>query len=90
MNLETQFKVIFYSFVYGMFFIATFKGLKKIKLKKNFFKVLLELLFCFFHAITFYFLLYRIDYGILGYYIIVFVILGGIFCQLLYFKDKNT
>ena len=90
MNLESQFKVIFYSFIYGMFFVATSKVFKIIKIKKIFLKVLFELLFCFFHVIVFYSLLYRIDYGILNYYIVFFLIVGGSFCQLFYFKDKNT
>lgn len=90
MNLESQFKVIFYSFIYGMFFVSTFKAFKMIKFKKKFMKILLELLFCLFHVNIFYALLYKIDYGILNYYIVIFLIIGGFFCQLLYFEDKNT
>ena len=73
-----------------MFFLASFKALKLVKFKKNLLKVLCEVLFCFFHVITFYFLLYKINYGILNYYIVIFLICGGLFCQLLYFKDKKT
>lgn len=72
-----------------MFFIATLKILKTINFKKKIMKVLCELLFCFFHVVIFYLLLYKIDYGILNYYIVLFLIIGGLFCQLLYFLGKN-
>ena len=45
MNLELQFKVIFYSFIYGMFFFFTLKLLKLIKFKKNKYRFFVELLF---------------------------------------------
>lgn len=90
MNLESQFKVIFYSFIYGMFFVFSLKLFKMINLKKKIIKVVGELLFCFSHIIIFYYLLYKIDYGILNYYIVIFLIGGGVFCQLLYFSDKNS
>lgn len=89
MILENQFKVIFYSFIYGMFFVATLKALKLIKIKKKILKIFNEFFFCFTHVTVFYFLLYKINYGNLNYYMIIFLFLGGIFCQLLYFKDNN-
>lgn len=90
MNLEDQFKVIFYSFIYGMFFITTLKILKLFKFSKKTVKIISEFLFCVLHIIIFYYLLYKIDYGILNYYIVIFLLLGGLFCQLLYFKDKKS
>ena len=89
MKLENQFKVIFYSFIYGMFFVATFKLFKLLKIKNRILKIISELVFCFFHMGLFYFFLYKIDYGMLNYYIFIFLILGGLFCHLFYFKDKK-
>ena len=40
MKLENQFKVIFYSFIYGMFFVATFKLFKLLKIKNRILKSL--------------------------------------------------
>lgn len=89
MELENQFKVIFYSFIYGMFFLVTLRLMKLIKTRKKILKIIIEFFFCFIHVIIFYFLLYRINYGSLNYYMIIFLIFGGLFCQLLYFKDNN-
>lgn len=89
MSLENQFKVIFYSFVYGMFFIATLKALKLIKTRKKILKILCEFFFCFIHVIIFYFLLYKINNGNLNYYMAIFLFFGGLFCQQLYFKDNK-
>lgn len=89
MGLENQFKVIFYSFIYGMFFLVTLRLMKLIKIRKKILKIIIEFFFCFIHVIIFYFLLYKINYGSLNYYMIIFLILGGLFCQLLYFKDNN-
>lgn len=89
MSLENQFKVIFYSFIYGMLFLSTYKILKRLKFKKNILKIIMEFLFCILHAILFYFLLYKINNGMLSFYILIFLILGGLFCQLLYFNDKK-
>ena len=90
MSLDDQFKVIFFSFIYGMFFLASLKVLNLIKFKRKPVKILGELIFCFLHVIIFYFLLYKINYGILNYYIVIFLVCGGLFCQLLYFTDKKT
>lgn len=89
MNLETQFKVIFFSFIYGMFFMYTFNLLKKMNLKRKLIKYMFEFLFCILHISLFYFLLYKINYGILNYYIFIFLVLGGIFCKVFYYNDKN-
>lgn len=89
MNLESQFKVIFYSFIYGMFFVSTLKILKLFKFKNKVIKIICEFLFCISHVIIFYYLLYKLDYGILNYYIAIFLLCGGLFCQLLYFQDKK-
>ena len=89
MGLENQFKVIFYSFIYGMFFLVTLRLMKLIKIRKKILKIIIEFFFCFIHVIIFYFLLYKINYGSLNYYMIIFLIFVCLFFQLLYFKDNN-
>ena len=89
MNLENQFKVIFFSFIYGMLFFMVYKVLINVIFKRNIIKILSFFLFCIINVLFFYFLLYRINYGMLSYYIIIFLILGMLFCHLLYFKDNN-
>lgn len=90
MNLELQFKVIFYSFIYGMFFFFTLKLLKLIKLKKNKYRFFVELLFFMSHTTLFYYLLYKINNGIINTYIFILFILGMFFCHFLYFGDKKS
>jgi len=90
MELQEQFKVIFYSFIYGMFFITTLRVFKHIMIKNKFIKFFLELIFCLLHSSLFYYLLYNINRGILNYYIIIFLIIGAYFCKLFYFNDKKV
>ena len=89
MQLEEQIKVIFYSFIYGLFFLASYNFLNLIKFKNIFLKNLITFCFCMLHTLLFYFLLYKINGGILNYYIALFFILGIFFCHFLYFNDKN-
>lgn|GEM_PF-5788630 len=89
MDLESQFKVLFYSFIYGILFVSTYKLLRMIKFKKKFLKYLSELFFCLLHLSLFYFLLYKLNYGMLSIYIFLFLILGGLFCHSFYFGDKK-
>lgn len=89
MNLEEQFKVIFYSFIYGMFFLATLRMFLMLKIKKIFQRFITELIFLLCHATLFYFLLYKINNGIISIYIPILFILGMAFCHFLYFEDKK-
>ena len=86
MTLDEQIKVIFYSFIYGMFYYATYKMLKKITLRKKI-KLLIEFLFSISHVLLFYILLFLINDGALSFYILIFFSLGNIFCRLLYFNN---
>lgn len=90
MNLEEQFKVVFFSFIYGMFFLFTIKVIKNIKYKKIIYRFITELIFMIIHVLLFYFLLYKINGGILSFYIALFFIVGFFFCRLLYFSDKKS
>lgn len=90
MNLEEQFKVMFFSFIYGMFFLSTVKALKNIKYKKIIYRFIAELIFMIIHVLLFYFLLYKINGGILSVYIALFFLVGLFFCRLLYFSDKKS
>jgi hypothetical protein len=89
MDLQEQFKVIFYSFIYGMFFITTLRLFKFIHLRNKIVNFFIELIFCLLHSSLFYFLLYNINKGILNYYIVIFLIIGAYFCKLFYFNDKK-
>ena len=46
MNLENQFKVIFFSFIYGMLFFMVYKVLMNVIFKRNIIKIL-----SFFHTL---------------------------------------
>lgn len=89
MNLSLQFKSLFYSFIYGMFFLYTYKLFRHLILKNKIVKVILEFLFCLIHVILFYYFLYKINNGILSFYLAIFLSLGMFFCKILYFNDKN-
>lgn len=89
MVLEEQIKVIFFSFIYGMFYYFSYKLFKSIKFRKRYFKIFFELMFNMSHSILFFILLYILNGGILNFYLLLFFILGNIFCHFLYFKDKK-
>ena len=76
MTLEEQFKVLFYSFIYGMFFLSSLRIFNLIKVKKRVVKFMLEMLFVLSHIIIFYLLLYKINYGSLSFYIFLSFIIG--------------
>ena len=59
MTLEEQFKVLFYSFIYGMFFLSSLRLFNLINVKKMVVKFMLEMLFVLSHVIIFYILLYN-------------------------------
>ena len=85
MNLEEQIKVLFFSFVYGMFLFYTIKLLKKVKITNIVNNILVNIFFFTCHAVMFYFLLYKINGGILSFYIAISLLLGTIFCKVFYF-----
>jgi len=90
MILDEQIRVMFYSFIYGMFYLTSYKFFKKFKIKKMLVTIILNTIFCFSHVSLFYYLLYLINKGILSIYIMIFFILGIFICHLLYFNDKNN
>lgn len=90
MNLEEQFKVILYSFSYGMILFFMYKLFKMIIFKKKLLKYIYQLIFCTLNVVLFYFLLYKINNGILNFYIFLFLLLGVFFCKVFYFdKEKH-
>ena len=89
MTLEEQFKVLFYSFIYGMFFLSSLSLFNLIKIKKKIVKFMLEILFVLSHVIIFYLLLYKINYGVLSFYIFLSFIFGILFCKVLYFSNTK-
>lgn len=88
MNLEEQIKVLFFSFMYGMFLFYTIKLLKKVKTKKIIRNILINILFFICHAVLFYLFLYKINGGITSFYIVISLLLGVIFCKVFYFDDN--
>lgn len=89
MTLEIQFKVLMYSFIYGMFICASIKFNKRINIKNKLLKYAFNFFYCILLASLFYFLLYKINYGELNYYMFVLLCLGYMFCHFVYFKDKK-
>lgn len=89
MILEEQIKIIFISFIYGILFYSGYKKLKQLKIKKRVIRYVLEFIFCMLNSFFFFFITYKINGGILSYYMIIFVIIGILFCHLLYFDDKK-
>ena len=90
MILEEQIKIIFISFIYGILFYSGYKKLKQLKIKKRVIRYVLEFIFCMLNSFFFFFFItYKINGGILSYYMIIFVIIGILFCHLLYFDDKK-
>ena len=89
MNLAEQFRIIFYSFLYGIFFFSTLHYFKKIKFGKIIIKLMIETIFFIAHTILFYFLLFKINSGMLSMYIVIFMMIGIIFCKVLYYPAKN-
>lgn len=88
MDLTYQILVIFFSFIYGMFIYFSLTLFKKIKLL-NKIKILFQLLFCFAHVIIFYFILYKLNFGILNFYEYIFIFLGMLFCKEFYYNTKK-
>ena len=72
MILEEQIKIIFISFIYGILFYSGYKLLKCVKIKKRIIRYIIELVFCILNSFLFYYLIYKINGGILSYYIIIF------------------
>ena len=90
MNIYEQIKVLFFSFIYGMFLMSSLSIYKKLKINKRIIKFLSELLFCLSSMFIFYYLLYKINNGVLSIYIFIMLFLGVFFCKVLYFNNRNT
>lgn len=87
MILGLQIKIIFYSFIYGIFFYISLRLFKKITFKNKILKYFMQFIFCILNIFLFYFLLYKINYGILNYYELIFFFVGMFFCQSFYFNN---
>lgn len=60
-----------------------------LKVKNVIYKFIFQLIFFVLHVSLFYLLLYKINGGMLSFYIVIFLILGIFSCHLLYFNDKK-
>ena len=90
MNINEQIMVIFYSFIYGMFYLSTLRYYRKIEPKNLILKYLLGFIFMLLHTTLFYVLLYKLNNGMLSIYIVICFVLGCFFCHFLYFGDKKS
>ena len=88
MFLDVQLKVFFFSFIYGIFVYFFYRNILLLKTKKYMVKFSLNFFCCMLIVFLFYFLLYKINYGELNYYIFILFAIGCYFCHLLYYKDK--
>ena len=73
-----------------MFFLSTLRYFRMIVINNTIAKFLLELLFLLLHVSFFYFLLYKINNGVLSIYIGICFVFGCFFCHLLYYGDKKS
>lgn len=86
MNLEIQIKVLFYSFIFGMFLEFYLKLINKITFKKLIMKFLLIYSISIILPVLFYYLLYKINYGQINLYVFLSMFIGMRFCHRLYYK----
>lgn len=81
MTLLVQIKVILYTFMYSLISYYFYYKIKNIVVK------FIYLPFC---TSIYYYLLYKINGGIINVYTLFFVIIGLLFCKVFYFDKKNN
>ena len=80
MILLLQIRVLFFSFIYGIFFSFTFFINKNILLSKNrFFKIIINLLFILDHILIYFIFMSKINNSILHPYFFITFVLGIVF-----------
>ena len=83
MSLFIQFKMIFITFIYGLFFYFSFNVSKKVLIhSKKLMKIILNTLFMIDHALIYFILIKSINNSVLHIYLFIFFIL-------LYTKEKT-
>lgn len=87
MSITIQIKVLYYSFFSGIIFYLVQRILRNIK-RKEVEKILIYIINIIFFLL-YYYLLYKINYGILSSYLFISFIIGMFFCKILYFKRKS-
>ena len=89
MSLFIQFKMIFITFIYGLFFYFSFNVSKKVLIhSKKLMKIILNTLFMIDHALIYFILIKSINNSVLHIYLFIFFILG-IFFYDYYFTQKK-
>lgn len=79
MNLELQIQSLIFSFLFGLFFALMFNLLYKYLFKgKNWFRLITNIIFVFFHTILYFSLLTIINDGRIHIYFILMLSLGFI------------
>jgi len=82
MNLIIQIQTLVFSFVYGMFFQYTVCLNYKYLVKSNtYVKILVNFLFVIDHVLLYFFLLLKINNGILHLYFFISFLLGIVFLE---------
>lgn len=90
MILIVQIKILFLSFIYGLFFRYTYKKSKVYLLNKNIiYKTIINLLFMIDHSLIFFILIRKINNSKLHIYMFPFFILGYLFFDFYFTHKKN-
>ena len=79
MNIETQIQSLLISFFYGMFSSLIFNTFYLVLYNKNIFiKIISNILFCLVNSITYFYIMYLINYAEIHPYFILLLIFGFI------------
>jgi hypothetical protein len=86
MELFNQFQGLVFCFLYALFFSFVYSFFNRLfyKIRKSILRYLLEIFICGVAAILFFFLLVKINYGFLNFYMIICFVLGLFVYELIY------
>lgn len=76
-SLDIQFKMIIFSFCYGVIYFLELKCLKKLLYKKY----IISILFGLMNGVLYFFLLKIINYGILNINLLIYFVIGFYVCK---------
>lgn len=77
MDLITQIKLVLFSFLFGIFFAFMLDvNCKYINSKRKIYRTIFTIFFMFFHVLLYFWILQKINSGILHYYSFLCILLG--------------
>lgn len=77
MTLITQIKLVLFSFLFGIFFAFMLDvNCKYINSKRKIYRAIFTIVFMFFHVLLYFWILQKINSGILHYYSFICILLG--------------